>query len=45
MCKCLKSPLLVTNAHERLAVDDGRARLDAVIFAEVDLDELGFEMQ
>ena len=37
MCKRLKPPLLVANRHERLAVDDGCARLDAVIFAQVDL--------
>ena len=35
MCKCLKSSLLVANRHECLAVDDGCAHLDAVIFAEV----------
>ena len=35
MRKCLKASLFIADGHECLAVDDGRARLDAVIFAQV----------
>ena len=37
VCQCLKPPLLIADAHECLAVDDKGTRLDAVVFAEVDL--------
>jgi len=37
MCQRLKPALLISDTHEHLAVDDGCTRLDAVIFAQVDL--------
>ncbi|WP_314666891.1 hypothetical protein, partial [uncultured Selenomonas sp.] len=35
--QCLKSPLLISDGHECLAVNDGCARLNAMIFAQIDL--------
>ena len=37
MGKCLKPALLVTDGHERLAVNDGCTRLDTVVFPKIDL--------
>ena len=42
MCQRLKASLLVPDAHKSLAVNHGCARLDAVIFAEVDLIHVNF---
>ena len=37
MCKSLKASLLIADRHKCLAINDGRARLNAVIFTQVDL--------
>ena len=37
MCKSLKPSLLVADTHECLAVNDGRACLDSMVFPKVDL--------
>ena len=42
MYQCLKPALFIADGHECLAVDDGRARLDAVIFSQVDFVDVYF---
>ena len=37
MRQCLKTSLLIADRHKCLAINDGRARLNAVIFTQVDL--------
>ena len=37
MCERLKASLLVADGHECLAINDGCSRLDAMVFAQVDL--------